>query len=346
VNRQRKRPAVAFTTARAFTVALTVCMWSGILVLVGFVFSGLISRDTVSAAAAGYLMAATFIFIPLFAAQGVLLGMIEGLARGDFLLPTGLDGTRGAPFAPEHIPERPANPWSLGLLWSLGLGAPAALLALLAAPWLWPLGLSRAFCGLILVCCGALLAATTSFFVSGRVFLRQALIPPRNRSWTGTRGGYLCMRHALPNGLVNAIINALVAFVVFPQPSLDPNNAMDRQMMVGDTLITLMILTAAVMTGARAHARSDLRWGVVAADTERKAPGIGGQVLRLLGVSLAATASLFAVLYLGGVESCSLPWFVAWRAAAFGAYPALTAYLVARWAPGSLRMESEAAGGT
>jgi hypothetical protein len=185
----------------------------------------------------------------------------------------------------------------------------------------------------------------TSFLVSGRAFLREALVPRQDRSWSGTREAYLWTRHALPNGLANAIINALVAFVVFPQPPLDPGNVMDRQMLIGDTFITLMILTTAVMTGARAHARSDLRWGVVPAEPDRTAPGIGGQVLRLLGVSLAVTGSLASLLYLGGIESCSLPFFVAWRTVAFGAYPALTAYLVAYWAPGSLDTEGEQTGG-
>jgi hypothetical protein len=345
MDRPRKRPAVSYATARAFTVALTSLLWSGVLALVGFGFSALLTRDNMSAVAIGYLMAGTFVFIPLFAAQGVLLGMLEGLARGDFRLPPGLDRSPGAPAGAGRASVRPASPWSPALRWALGLGAPAALLAYLAAPWLWPLGLSRASFVLRLVCCGALLAATTSFFVSGRVFLRQALIPRQDRAWIGSRARYLWTRHALPNGLANAIINALVAFVVFPQPPLDPDHAMNREMMVGDTFLTLVILTLAITTGARAHARSDLRWGVIAVERERAAPGIVGQLLRLLGLSLALGGSLLAFLHTAGIESCGLPFFVAWRAVAFGVYPALVAYLVAYWAPASLRLPGEVEGG-
>ncbi len=345
MSASRKRPAVAYAVARAFTVVLTSVIWSVLLALVGFVFAGLITDGVLSASAAAYLMAAIFVFVPLFAAQGVQVGMIEGLAKGDFLLPPGLDGAGGTTSGGPPARQGTGNPWTTGVRWALALGAPAALTAYLAAPALWPSGLTRGSFVLLLVCCGALLAAVTAYFVCGRRFLREALVPLGQRRWNGSRREYLLLRHALPNGLANAVINALVAFVVFPRPTLDPATTMGAEMVVGDTLITLLILTGAVTAGARGHARSDLRWGVVAAEPQGSAPGMGGQVLRLLGVSLALTVGQATVFYLGGIASCSLYQFAAWRAVAFGLYPAFVAYRVAGWAAGSFRPEVEATGG-
>jgi len=59
----RKRPAVALSSARASTVALTTFVWSGLPILFGFVSSDPITEEVMSGCSASCLTAAAFIFL-------------------------------------------------------------------------------------------------------------------------------------------------------------------------------------------------------------------------------------------------------------------------------------------
>ncbi len=316
-------PVVSFAVARSVAVLATTLIFGGVLSGVGFAMSTAMTHDLLRADQASVIAAVAYSFVPLFAAQGSIVGLLDAYALGRFTV---------AQQEQLAVPAsaRARNPWLPALLLAACLGLPASAFALWIVPQAWPQGLRVPAFLLRFVSAGMLLACVSTLLASGRGVLRELQVPESARAFVGSRTEYLWQRHMLPQGLSNLVINAWVGVAIFPPPFNQAGAGIARELVAGDACVTAIVLSVAMLLGTLPYASFDLRWGVVAqlsqvALTRARraawllvpAPVIGGLVYLLL---LALHAEQVAF------------WpFIVLRALGCGGYAAVAAYLVASW---------------
>lgn len=308
---------VPYRVARIVGVVISAVVWAGILAVAGTAISGAMAIDGLSLGEAQGFFVVICLFVPLFTGQGVVIGMMEGLLDGRFEPPA-------PPAPPADAARFVQSPWQHGLGQMLRIGAPAAAVSLWLVPTAFAAGVDRWALVGGLVATGATLAMLAGAS-SHAAFLRALSVPAGQRPYHGDVAGYLGRRQLLPHVLTNIAINAAVGVAVVARPQGLFRSIAPAEVVVGDTVIMAFIIAVAVFAGARTQARTDARWGVLAAQ-DAAAPG---GPLRLVGWVLLSTAlsggAAVLLLLAVGEGGLALPAFVAFKAAAAAVLAALAA---------------------
>lgn len=265
-------------------------------------------------------------FAPLFTTQGVLTALMDGDMRGRFQPPR----DAGRPTLSSQSPWAYAlrNGMRFGVV--LGLGA-CVLSARAATQTVTPAAFASR-----LALAGALLCGFTAWQVSGTFYLQEARVPRDRRGFRGTLRSYLVWRHALPQGVINAVINFAVTYAIFPAVVAGPSPVVPVAAVVRDTLFTAFLLNGIIGVGVTTHARVDSQWGIAPRLDAQSLSGFPASrawrvVAAAVAVSLATTFAVGLALHLSGVEGLGVHGWAAGRAVVFGLYPAWLAYVTARW---------------
>jgi len=318
-------PVLSYPAARVLTVGVSAWGFFLINLLAGWLIGSALSRDILSATHARYVFALGLASTSFFAAHNAAIGPLDSYAQGRMRLPP---QATGAPAA-----ARSRNPWRVGLL-SLGVvGTTAAAISGWVVPQVWPHGVSVLRLALWFAGTSALLGGLIMLVQMGRPFLEQARVPLRERRFAGSYAAYLWQRHALPQGLVNAIINAWVGLAIAPVVHHEGVRSVPASFVQHDAIGTGVLLALLIAGGAYSHARFDRRWGVIDAQPHPvPAPALRAAII--LGYS-SGFAALGVCLELLGISSLELRVYIALRALGCGTLSALVAYRVARWTSAS-----------
>jgi hypothetical protein len=299
-----------------FTTAITSTIWWFILYGAGYAFCGGSKVAHVSPLVMANLTAFSYVFIPYFATQGVLVSMLEGHIKGRILVPGGEDPN-----------ARMENPWRAGLINALKFGlVPAgigfALSITASAESITPGAFATRFAW-----GGTLIVAVVAYLVAGEPFLKATRVPRAQRMFQGDPKQYLFTHYALPHGIANAIINGVLAFALSPV-TLAEGGMVPIPNVVVDLVITFFILTWLMTSGAKSQARMEAHWGV--------APEAAASDFALPTAFLPAFfASLGFAIFMGiafhvlGMKELSVYLWVVLRGVVFGLYTAWVARRVA-----------------
>jgi hypothetical protein len=243
--------------ARAITTVITSAIWWCLLFVAGWLFSGNAGKvDHVAPVVAANLTAVSYLLVPYFVTEGVLMSMLGTLMKKRIVMPE----VREDPNA------RPSNPWVWGAVHAATIGVVAAVIGYMVASRVAPDTLTPSAFGVRYAWGGTALCAIVSWFVSGRLFLKQARVPAANRPYTGDVNRYLWTRYILPHGIVNFVINGALAFALSPVSIKEVGAVVPSEVVVGDTVITLIVLTWLVSSGAKGMAHVETEWGIATHD--------------------------------------------------------------------------------
>lgn len=222
--------------------------------------------------------------VAFFGGQSAAMSMLDAYSQGRFPLP--------AQGLPPASAARALNPWRSAVRGLLGLGSVSAFAAYIALPRVWPRGLTPGSFGMLVGSIGALLAVIQVYTHSGELFLREATLPASARTFEGTHARYLWLRHALPQGLANLIINAWAAAALVPGPFFAPSAAAPLELVLSDASGNLLMLLLATASGTSVHVTFDLRWGVI-----QRLPARRPAVWKRSSILAAGIALLIALVY-------------------------------------------------
>jgi hypothetical protein len=308
------RPPAPYARVRIFTTLITSMIWGLILYFTTAFFRGG-KGEHMSPLEMANGTAFTFMFIPYFTTHGVLMSMFKGVLAGTTVSPAATQDPRAS------VPL--VNPWRLATINAFVFGlVPAAI-----GFWLWkqtdPATMTRGVFALRNALAGMLLCAVVGWVASGQPFLRTMLKPREQRAFAGTPDQYLWRYFAIPHGIANFIINALLAFVLAPGASVP------TPQIVVDTVIALVILTWLLTMGAKSQAHHETLLGIAPpAAASQKSTRKASLMMLLYGFGFALVAALvFKVTKLPGLDVWS---WAAYRAIVFGIYAALLTKAVAQ----------------
>jgi hypothetical protein len=313
-------PQAPYKVARIFTVLVSAGIWFVLLAILGFLFSSALASPLISLVNVQVMVAFTLPMAALLSAHGVLTGMLDGYTRQHFMPPEGVV---------ERKDPKPANPWLLGLLLFPTVGVPVAVIYVLVLQFFYAEsgGMTPAWSAAWLACSGWVSSAAAAFFTSGRPFLRELSVPEANRRYPGSSGAYLLLRHALPNGAANLVINAAVALAIFPHRE----GGAPAALVLGDVFIATFVISMFVIHGARTHAMGDRRWGVMAPTESETSPGALARIGVALGLAVVLLAVAALVYVAAGIGPISLEAFLIVKALVGGFVAGLAAWLGASW---------------
>jgi hypothetical protein len=307
------RPPAPYARVRIFTVLITSMIWGLILYFSTAFFRGG-KGEHMSPLEMANSTAFTFMFIPYFTTHGVLMSMFKGVLAGTTVVPASQDPRGGVPLD---------NPWRLATINAFVFGlVPAAI-----GFWLWdrtdPATMTRGVFALRNALAGMLLCAVVAWVASGQPFLRTLLKSKEQRAFAGTPDQYLWRYFAIPHGIANFIINALLAFVFAPGASVP------TLQIVSDTVIALVVLTWLLTMGAKSQAHHETLLGIAPpAAASQKSTRKASLMMLLYGFGFALVAALvFKLTKLHGLDVWS---WAAYRAIVFGTYAALLTKAVAQ----------------
>jgi hypothetical protein len=310
-------PPANHNVARVFTTAITSTIWWFILYGAGYAFAGGSKVAHVSPLVMANLVAFSYVFIPYFATQGVLTSMLDGHIKGRILVPGGEDPN-----------ARIENFWRTGLINALKFGlVPAgigfALSITAGAESVTPGAFASRFAW-----GGTLICAVVAYLVAGEPFLKLTRVPRAQRMFSGDPKQYLFSHFALPHGVANAVINGVLAFALSPV-TLAEGGMVPTKNVVGDLVITFLILTWLMVSGSKTQARIEAQWGIApeAAASEYAVPTA---FLPAFFASFGfAIVMGFAFHFLGMTELSVYLWVVL-RGVVFGLYTAWVSRRVAQ----------------
>lgn len=302
-------PPANHNVARVFTTAITSTIWWFILYGAGYAFSGGSKVAHVSPLVMANVTAFSYVFIPYFATQGVLVSMLEGHIKGRILVPGGEDPN-----------ARMENPWRMGLINALKFGlVPAGIgfaLSITAGAESVTAGqfASRFAWGGTLVC------AVVAYLVAGEPFLKATRVPRAQRMFQGDPQRYLFTHFALPHGIANGIINGVLAFALSPVP-LAEGGMVPMKNVIGDLVITFFILTWLMVSGSKSQARMEAHWGV-APEAAASDYAVPTAFLPAFFASLGFSIMMGVAFHLLGMTELSVYLWVVFRGVVFGLYTA------------------------
>jgi hypothetical protein len=177
--------------------------------------------------------------------------------------------------------------------------------------------------------CSAVLSGAIVALLTGKSFLAQTQVLPQRRRFVGTVSAYLWQRHALPQGLLNAVLAGVAGAAIMPATLGTPGAVISAEFVRRDMIGTLCGLGIAIAAEVYGYAQFERRWGV--------APVLESSRVRLAH-QIACSAIAFAVLtglacaLTGlGVHDVSVSTFLVGRTLGCGAYGGWIAYCLARW---------------
>ncbi|HKU37731.1 MAG TPA: hypothetical protein VJR89_06275 [Polyangiales bacterium] len=243
---------------RIITTVITSAVWWVILFIAGWLFSGAGKVDFVTPQVMANLTAASYVFVPYFVTEGALVSMLGTYLKQRIIMPP----------VTEDPKARPSNPWLWGALHAALFGVLAAWFGYMVCKGAQPDTLTPSAFGVRYAWGGTALCAIVAFIVSGPVFLRQVRVPAQNRPFAGGLNKYLWTRFILPHGIANFVINGLLAFALAPAgfAFADPAARVPNEVVIGDGVIALAVLTWIIASGAKGLARSDAEWGIAPHD--------------------------------------------------------------------------------
>lgn len=247
-------PLIAF---RAISVAITSAIWWVILYIAGWLFAGAGKVDHVSPLAMANITALSYLFIPYFATESTLVSMIGALMKKRIIMPDNAEDPKA----------RPSNPWLLATINAVAFGIIPAVIGYMLSKNAAPDTISPSTYGVRFAWGGIPVVAIVTWFVSGRPFLKQARVPVANRAYQGGVEKYLWTRYILPHGIANFIINGALAYALAPMATeAGAAIVVPNEVVIGDGVIALMILTGLISAGAKGMARTETEWGVATYD--------------------------------------------------------------------------------
>jgi hypothetical protein len=307
-----------YALGRIVTVIITALVWWVILLVTTLVFAGASQAQFVSPRAMTNIAALTLLLVPFFTTHGVLINFRDAMLRG-----------RVRP--PETTPSnelRARSPWRVALVSSLLLGSPAAVAAYLLGSRLPNATFTAGAFALRLAPIAALLGGVSAWFASGKPLVHELRVAEPHQRFAGDVSSYAVFRHALPHGVVNALINGAAAFALLPDAQSAAGNV-PAKLLLGDTFITYCILTAILAPGVSTHARVDAATGVAPPMAAGSRLTMSEAVMLPLGVGLLQVALLAPLCWLSAFRPSVELWAV-YRAVMFGGYAAWLSARVAR----------------
>lgn len=241
---------------RAITTVITSAIWWLILYLAGWVFAGGGKVDHVTPIAMANLTAISYMFVPYFVTEGVLVSMFGALGKKRIVMPQ----------VTEDPKARPANPWVWGAIHAVIFGIVPAIIGYMLSMRAAPDTLTPSAFAVRYAWGGTALCALVAWYVSGRPFLKEVRVPPANRPFKGDVNQYLWSRHILPHGIANLLINGALAFALAPVPTPETGPLVPAALVVADAVITFVVLTWLVSSGAKGLGHMDAEWGIASHD--------------------------------------------------------------------------------
>jgi hypothetical protein len=237
---------------RAITTVILSAIWWVLLYVAGWIFAGGGKVDHVAPLVIANLTAISYLFVPYFVTEGTIVSMLGALTKQRIVMP---------PLS-EDPQARPGNPWVLGAINAVIFGILPAILGYMLSIRSTPDTLTPSAFAVRYAWGGTLLCAIVAWFVSGGPFLKQARVPRANRRFAGDVKRYLWTRYILPHGIANFFINGALAFALSPVSFSDPGALIEGKVVVADAVITFLVLTWIVTSGAKGMARAEAEWGI------------------------------------------------------------------------------------
>jgi hypothetical protein len=313
------RPPAPYARARIVTTLITSTIWFLILFPIS-TFSGGGRLEHMSTLEMANVVAITLMFIPYFSTHGVLMSMYNGVLKGSIVMPASTASASAEPGT--------ENPWRLATINAFAFGlVPAGIgyfLAMSAAATM-----TRGVFAVRYALACTLLCAVVTYVVAGKPFLRTMQKPREKRGYTGTREQYLWRYFALPHGIANLIINAVLAFTLTPVPFSQPGAIVPTQHIIVDTVIALVVLTWLLASGARSQARNEALLGIsppAAASTH----SVLSALSRVFLGGLAFSIAVGVVFWLTKSPGLSIVSWAVYRGVVLGVYAGWLTKEVAR----------------
>lgn len=311
-------PPAPLGLARVISTAITGAVWWLLLFGGGYVFSGGGKVPHVAAVVIANLTAISYVFIPYFVTQNVLISLLDGHLK-----------ERISVSEPEDPNARAENPWRTSVINALRFGLVPAVIAYVLAMRVSADTLTPGAFAVRYAWGGALLAGATAWLVGGKPFITSMRVPRDKRMFQGDPKAYLATRFVWPHGIANAIINGALAFALSPVSIADAGALVPAQLVVGDAVITFFILTVLMVMGAKSQARVEAQWGIApeAAANELTGPAA---FLPAFFLSLGFSICLGIGFWLLKLPGLNVYAWAVFRGVAFGVYTAWLAKRVAQ----------------
>jgi hypothetical protein len=294
---------------RAITTVLTSAIWWFLLYVAGWLFTIAGKVDHPSPLLMANLTAISYLFVPYFATEGVLMSMLGAHQKQRIVMPA----------ISEDPKARPTNPWLSSLINVAIFGILPAILGYMVSIRAAPDSLTPSEFAVRYAWGGTGVCALVAWYVSGRPFLKQAAVPRANRTFTGTVNQYLWPRYVLPHGIANFFINGALAFALAPAATAEAGVFVPTEQVIADLVITFLVLTCLVSSGAKSMAHTETEWGIATHDftADLHMPAAFLPTF-FAGLGLAIVLGIsFAIFDVDGMSVTS--WAV-FRAVIYGAY--------------------------
>jgi hypothetical protein len=251
----RMKPA-PLVVVRALTTVVTSAIWWILLYVAGWLFTIASKVDHPSPLLMANLTAISYLFVPYFATEGVLMSMLGAHMKQRIVMPA----------VTEDPKARPTNPWLLSLIHVAIFGVVPAILGYMVSIRAAPDSLTPSQFAVNYAWGGTGICALVAWYVSGRPFLKQVRVPRASRPFAGTVNQYLWPRYILPHGISNFFINGALAFALAPAATAEAGVFVPAEQVIVDLVITFLVLTCLVSSGAKSMARAETEWGVATRD--------------------------------------------------------------------------------
>jgi hypothetical protein len=249
-----------------------------------------------------------------FAGQAGALGLLDAHVRGRVRLPPRATSS--------DEPAAPQNTWAVASWTLCTWGAVAAAISFGLVP--------RAGVPLPRFCwqfasMSALLSALIVVRRTGAPFLGQARLAPHQRRFAGTLDAYVWQRHVLPQGVVNAIVNAWIGVAIMPAQlgAQHARAAIPAAFVRLDFVGVGLLLALLIAAGVRSQVQLDRLSGAIDG-LSRPAP----QTWRML-CACTAVAALACVTTGAGIRPVGVMTYLILRALGCGLLSATVAYWAA-----------------
>jgi hypothetical protein len=314
------RKAIPFAGLRLVFALINGLIWFALVFAIcsGISF-GVVHAGRFTRGAAVVLAKVVAFFVPFFGLSGAITGFLDQAQSGRFLLPEPENDANGDPKPPPGV---------LDSIWLNGAGIGVAVGLVVTAfghYYLRRPGVpDRGTVCLALAGMAAVIATLQSALLASTRTLRDREAPaetpaPPSRS-------YYLTRFALPQGLGNGFITALVAYGTFPAHA-GPPTALDVAIAsAGNALVIafFMVLSAGDLAG------TDRRFGRIGAvDSAPPSRLARAGIVALAGVVAGIVGYLVALP--AGAKGISLPVVVAWQGAVGAVVGGGLAARAARW---------------
>jgi hypothetical protein len=309
--------AYSYAVARVALVWLTCGAFFWLNLGGAWLIGGALTHDVLSPLHARWYWAIGLAATAFFAGHGGSIGLLDAYSQGRVRLP-----------AQPAAASAALNPWQVALTLLVRCGLPLAAISFWLVPLIWPSGVRLQHFVWQFASVSAGLSAVLVTLRTGAPFLGQTQLALAERRFSGSAEAYLWQRHALPQALVNGLINGVVGAAIVPMKLTAAGASLSAAFVRHDIAGALCVLGLFIAGATLSYARFDRRWGV--------APALGTKPWRLAkqaaqsaAIFAALTALLCALTGLG-LRDVGVPTFLVGRALGCGVYCGWVAYWTAR----------------